>query len=79
MTEEIYQLDDTVYPFMGGCCCRSCKHFHGIEKGTCEAYPNGIPEKFSIITSGYSGKGKFPWHDNVETDQTGSFTWEFHG
>lgn len=29
-------------------CCLECKHFNGIKKGTCAAYPNGIPDKFAI-------------------------------
>ena len=29
-------------------CCILCKHFHGKEKGTCIAYPNGIPEIFLL-------------------------------
>ena len=53
-------------------CCIMCKHFDGVKKGSCAAYPNGIPDKFAI-------RNLFSWgemHTNVEKDQTGNFIFE---
>ena len=54
--------------------CSACKHFDGMEKGTCKAYPNGIPERF------YYGSEEDlpPKHTEMEQDQTGSFTYVYH-
>ena len=54
-------------------CCLLCKHFYGTEKGTCKAYPNGIPDKFAV-------RNKLGWietHIDVEPDQVGDFTLQF--
>lgn len=53
-------------------CCIKCKHFEGIEKGTCPAYPNGIPDKFAI-------RNLYSWgemHNDVENDQIGNTVFE---
>ena len=59
--------------------CVCCSHFHGKEKGTCSAYPNGIPSRFAdmIIGDGAPVQHK---HDTVESDQVGSdvFNWIKH-
>jgi hypothetical protein len=63
---ELYNpeiIDDRVKPFMFSA-CRFCKHFNGIESGTCLAYPNGIPEKFS-------SEGER--HNKINNDQIGDF------
>lgn len=52
-------------------CCMRCKFFDGVEKGTCPAYPKGIPDKFGIRYLG-------DWmkiHNSVEADQEGTFVW----
>ena len=59
-------IDDTIPPFHYSF-CRACKHFNGADKGTCSAYPDGIPEKFSE---------KFGRHDDIEPDQKGDFVWK---
>lgn len=57
-------------------CCNRCKHFDGVEKGTCAAYPNGIPSRFSNMVIGVNAP-KQEIHTNVEKDQVGDFVWEF--
>ena len=52
-----------------------CKHFDGVEKGSCAAYPDGIPDKFAV-------RNLFSWgemHADVEEDQTGVFIFEIVG
>lgn len=51
-------------------CCISCKHFHGVERGSCEAYPDGIPDKFAIRNL----LGWLVYHVNIENDQSGKYT-----
>ncbi len=53
--------------------CRFCKYFHGEEKGTCEAYPNGIPDKYAY------GRDERMKHSTVQDDQTGNYTWVLDG
>ena len=57
-------------------CCNRCKYFEGVEKGTCPAYPNGIPSRFSDMIIGVNAP-KQEVHNKVEEDQVGDFTWEF--
>lgn len=58
-------IDDTVVKWQGGACCKFCIHFHGVEKETCKAYPNGkIPDKFSYSKD---------IHLEIEPDQTGDY------
>jgi len=65
--DEIFVLDDTRHKFVGTSACRFCIHFHGIEKETCEAYPTGIPDRFSW---------RYHRHIEVEKDQIGDFIWK---
>ena len=56
-------------------CCIMCKHFDGVEKGSCAAYPDGIPDKYAV-------RNLFSWgemHADVEEDQTGVFIFEIVG
>ena len=51
-------------------CCIKCKLFDGVNKGTCPAYPKGIPDKFAI-------RNASDWmltHYVVEPDQEGEYT-----
>lgn len=53
-------------------CCEKCIHFHGKQKGTCDAYPKGIPDKYSV-------RNVLAWmavHTTIEKDQTGKFTFQ---
>jgi hypothetical protein len=69
MKKDVYEsIGDTLYPFEVACDCTICRHFEGEEKGTCPAYPDGIPEKFSIW-------GKC--HDTVENDQSGNTIFDY--
>ena len=57
-------------------CCNRCKHFDGADKGTCAAYPNGIPSRFAdMVIGGTAPKQEI--HTKVETDQVGNFVCEF--
>ena len=68
MPDGSFVLDDTRYKFGSGTStCPFCVHFHGEEKGTCEAYPAGIPDRFSW---------KPNRHNVVEKDQVGDFIWK---
>jgi hypothetical protein len=44
--------------------CEICKYFEGEDKGTCPAYPNGIPDRFSLERD---------IHDEKDPDQVGDF------
>ena len=68
LEDGTFVIDDSIHPFDISR-CKFCKHFHGKDKGTCTAYPYGIPKKFSIGNFSY-------WHDKIEKDQTGSFIFE---
>lgn len=57
--------------------CRFCKHFHGKEKGSCSAYPNGIPDRFAFRTFDKENKTLF-FHTEVQDNQTGSFVFLFN-
>lgn len=50
--------------------CCICKHFKGREKGSCEAYPKGIPSKYNGVDDIYVK------HEVVDKYQTGNFTFE---
>lgn len=52
-------------------CCINCRYFDGISKGTCSAYPKGIPDKFAVRNM----YGLMEYHCIVEKDQIGSFTY----
>jgi len=68
LEDGTFVIDDSIHPFDISE-CKFCKHFHGRKVGTCPAYPNGIPEKFSM--------GNFTYrHTKVEKDQTGAFIFE---
>lgn len=49
--------------------CVWCKHFHDNGKGCCEAYPEGIPDKFAV-SYGFKLPEK---HAKVEAGQIGDF------
>lgn len=50
--------------------CIACKHFNGKEKGTCKAFPNGIPEKYSV-----SYGSEMPLkHETIDKNQVGKLT-----
>lgn len=65
-----YILDDAVrkYDFSF---CRNCKHFHGMDKDTCDAFPNGVPDKFSSYHYGESPR--IHVHKTPERGQIGEF------
>ena len=69
LEDGTFVIDDSIHPFdMSECVI--CKHFLGKKTGTCPAYPNGIPEKFSM--------GNFRIkHTEIEKDQTGTFIFEW--
>lgn len=62
-------LDDRPKKFDLGCFCRHCVHFHGKEKGTCGAYPGGIPDRFSTGLEA---------HVVIEKDQREDITYLFN-
>ena len=64
---DVNTIDDSPVKF-SRCCCRVCIHFDGIEKGTCPAYPNGIPDRFSLEAHK---------HYKIEEDQIGDFIYTF--
>ena len=70
---DLYGLDGyKPLPRFEHTCCILCKHFKGKEKGTCIAYPLGIPDKFAI-------RNAYDWpntHFVVEPDQEGTITFE---
>lgn len=51
-------------------CCNMCAYFEGEERGSCAAYPNGIPDRFAIRNM----YGNMVVHTNVEPDQEGRVT-----
>lgn len=58
------EIDDRPVKWQGACCV-FCKHFNGIEKETCKAYPNGgIPDKFSFARD---------IHLEIEPNQIGNY------
>ena len=57
-------------------CCTRCRHFNGIEKGTCAAYPNGIPARFADLITGVNAPQQ-EIHTTVEKDQVGNYVWDF--
>ena len=57
-------------------CCNRCKHFEGVEKGTCPAYPKGIPSRFSDLIVGPNAP-KIQIHTKVEPDQEGNYVLDF--
>jgi hypothetical protein len=67
LENEDYLLDDTPVKFTISC-CNLCVHFDGKEKATCKAFPNGIPDKFSIHCQK---------HTQIEKGQSGNFIWEY--
>lgn len=70
--ESVYEpfIGDGGFPlFLCGTKCNICKHYHGDDKCSCEAYPNGIPDKFAIRHGSIMPKE----HSNIESDQIGEF------
>ena len=55
--------------FLLGVCCNWCEHYHGNNRCTCDAYPNGIPDKFAIRYGNILPKE----HNAIESDQVGNF------
>ena len=67
LEDGTFVLDDTLYRLDSGVSlCHLCKYFHGKEKESCEAYPNGIPDR-------YAYSRPIIEHSNVEKDQVGDF------
>ena len=71
-----YQLDGVEPNRLKNCYCIICKHFLDWEKGTCMAFPNGIPQNFNMenkeriiehvkIVDGQVGDSIFELSDNV--------------
>lgn len=50
-------------------CCRWCKFYHGDNKCSCDAYPNGIPDKFALWIWG----DPQITHNSIEPDQAGDY------
>ena len=63
LEDGTFVIDDSIYPFDCSL-CTICKYFHGKEKGTCEAYPNGIPDRFAL---------ELYRHIEIQKDQIGEF------
>ena len=71
MEKEKYFLDGYAPLEKFECtCCAMCKHFDGVNKGTCPAYPSGIPDKYAIRNI----YGAMIVHIDVEPEQEGLFT-----
>ena len=51
-------------------CCLMCSHFNGVKKGTCLAYPQGIPDRYAVRNM----YGALETHTNIEPDQVGNYT-----
>ena len=58
------------YSYLKGTWCNFCKHYDGDEKCSCKAYPNGIPNRFSLVKWGESPLK----HTKIENDQVGNLT-----
>ena len=54
--------------------CLICAYFDGPKKGTCMAFPNGIPEKY-IVSYGDSFATE---HKEVEDGQVGDYCFKLH-
>ncbi len=52
--------------------CLKCKYFEGIEKGTCPAYPDGIPSRYADMVIGANAPVQEK-HDSVQKDQKGEY------
>lgn len=71
---DIFNGLDGYYPLprFKRTCCIMCKHFHGVDKGSCEAYPAGIPDKFAV-------RNQLGWgtvHSKIEPGQIGDYLFE---
>ncbi|MBQ7852788.1 MAG: hypothetical protein IKA19_09665 [Muribaculaceae bacterium] len=55
--------------FLCASCCRLCRHYHGDDYCTCNAYPNGIPDKFALRV----GENTPQIHKQIEQDQIGDY------
>lgn len=58
--------------YLCGTWCNECKYYHGNESCSCDAYPNGIPDKFAIRYAGELAKK----HTSIESNQIGSFVYK---
>ena len=50
-------------------CCIWCEHFDGKEKGTCKAFPKGIPNRYAIRNQDMP----MEYHTSVDKDQNGKY------
>ena len=68
-----YQLDGNPRKFyLRFVWCESCLHYHGDNKCSCNAYPNGIPDRFALRIEGEN----MQLHNSKEIDQIGDFIYQ---
>lgn len=67
------RLDGTwiIRPFKPSMCLK-CKYFEDVEKGTCPAYPEGIPSRYADMIIGANAPVQEK-HSTVQKDQIGTF------
>ena len=51
-----------------GSLCLFCKFFHGKDKASCDAFPQGIPRKFTHWFTGHPEH-----HTTIEDNQVGDY------
>lgn len=67
------KIGDGGFPiYLLGVPCNWCKHYHGDDKCSCDAYPNGIPDKFAIRYGNILPQAHF----SIKPDQVGTFVFE---
>lgn len=55
--------------------CIFCKHFNGVKDGGCDAFPNGIPEKFIVSKQSFSTPET---HSKIEPNQVGDYVYQLN-
>jgi hypothetical protein len=67
MEEELYNSIGLPHDRFLASFCPLCSNFEGKTKGTCPAYPEGIPDKFAI---------RLNKHLHISEGQTGNFIFQ---
>lgn len=60
------------YDYLRATWCNICTYYHGNGKCSCDAFPNGIPDKFALVKWGDIPQK----HTDIEQGQNGTFVFE---
>ena len=77
LNNEIFNSNENTiglvgFDYLRATWCNICEYYHGNNKCSCDAFPNGIPDKFSLVKWGESPQK----HTKIEKGQKGTYVFK---